>query len=110
MREERAERGFVHGERCPCRVRDGLPCPGRLLVVRDSRPAADAPPVFRCNGPDAHEVRVSTGSQGPMLPAPPRAPSRDGVPPAGGPVTLRPADVPGLDDPRREQPGRQPLG
>ncbi len=59
MSEVRAVREIVHGARCPGRVLHGMRCPGRLLALRDSSPSADGPERFRCNGPDAHEIRSS---------------------------------------------------
>ena len=59
---------LVPGGRCPCRVRHGLPCPGRMIPVRDAWPIAVAAPRMRCNGPDAHVVEVA---------ASPREPRRD---------------------------------
>jgi hypothetical protein len=50
---------LVPGVRCPHRVRQGLPCPGRMLPVRDAWPIAVTAPRLRCNGPDAHEVEVA---------------------------------------------------
>ena len=54
---------MVPGGRCPRRVRHGLPCPGRMLPVRDAWPIAVTAPRLRCNGPDAHEVEVSASAR-----------------------------------------------
>ena len=53
-------REIVQGARCSGSAFHGLPCPGRLVAVRDPQQRAGAPLRFRCNGPDAHEVEVAT--------------------------------------------------
>jgi hypothetical protein len=58
MREVRPVREIVQGARCPGHVLGGLPCPGRLLVVRNSAPGAGPFVRYRCNGPDAHVVET----------------------------------------------------
>jgi len=52
-------RKLVQGARCRGSAFHGLPCPGRLVSVRDPKQRAGAPARFRCNGPDAHEFEVA---------------------------------------------------
>jgi hypothetical protein len=51
-------RKLVQGARCRGSAFHGLPCPGRLVAVRDSQQRAGVPARFRCNGPDAHEFEI----------------------------------------------------
>lgn len=71
MSETMTERRTLrYGARCPHRLPDGRPCPGRLvhpaatagpgapLVVRPRVGVSPAAPrTFVCNGPDAHVLR-----------------------------------------------------
>jgi hypothetical protein len=64
---------MVPGARCPARVQRGLPCPGRLLPVRDAWPVAVAASRLRCNGPDAHVVAAGSPATDPPRPVTPHA-------------------------------------
>lgn len=63
---------LVPGARCPGRVRHGLPCPGRLMPVRDAWPMAVKAPRLRCNGPDAHETELVSAASEPRVDEPAR--------------------------------------